>query len=490
MGALGAAALPGAALSAPPASSLRPRMRGGDFATRVAQAGGGAEGLIARFGLPGEVVCAVADVKTGKRLESVQGAEGLPPASVAKIVTTLYALDRLGAEHRFVTRAIATGPVQNGVLQGDLVLAGGGDPTLDTNALADLAAGLKRAGVREVRGEFLVYDGALPYVRSIDETQPDHLGYSPAVSGIALNFNRVHFQWTRGPKGYAVAMDARSDRYRPEVAMARMRVADRRVPVYTYRDRDGVDDWTVASMALGKGGSRWLPVRKPGLYAGDVFRTLARAHGIVLKAPEVSGRLPEGNELARHQSLPLRVILQGMLKYSNNLTAEMVGMSASAAGGAPPASLRASAAEMSRWAGAELGMSETRLVDHSGLGDASRMTPDDLVAALVQVRKRGILRPLLKPFPIRDARGRVIKGHPIKVDAKTGTLNFVSGLGGFLTAPDGTELAFAIFTADLKRRARSKVSDQEIPEGARPWNRKAKALQQELIERWGAVYRG
>ncbi len=461
-------------------------MRAGDFA---AQAAGGAEGLIARFGLPGSVVCAVADVKTGKRLESVQGAAGLPPASVAKIVTSLYALDRLGADHRFVTRVIATGPLQNGVLQGDLVLVGGGDPTLDTNALADLAAGMKRAGLREVRGRFVVYDGALPYARSIDETQPDHLGYSPAVSGIALNFNRVHFQWTRGAKGYAVAMDARSDRYRPEVAMARMRVAKRRVPVYTYRDRDGIDDWTVASMALGKGGSRWLPVRKPALYAGDVFRTLARAHGIVLRAPEVTGNLPAGRELARQESVPLRQILQGMLKYSNNLTAEMVGMSASAAGGTPPASLKASAEAMSDWAAQALGMGQTRLVDHSGLGDASRMTPDDLVTALLQVRRQGILKPLLKPFPMRDARGKVDKAHPIKVDAKTGTLNFVSGLGGFLTAPDGTELAFAIFTADLKRRARSKVSDQDIPEGARPWNRKAKTLQQKLIEHWGAVYR-
>ncbi|TDK42206.1 D-alanyl-D-alanine carboxypeptidase/D-alanyl-D-alanine endopeptidase [Antarcticimicrobium luteum] len=486
-----AAAVPGlgtgAALSGSPAVSLRPRMRSADFAAR---ARGGAEAVIARFGLPGQVACAVADVASGERLDSVAGASGLPPASVAKIVTSLYALDRLGANHRFITRVIATGPVQNGVLQGDLVLAGGGDPTLDTNALADLAARMKRAGLREVRGRFLVYDGALPYVHSIDESQPEHLGYSPAVSGIALNFNRVHFQWTQGAKGYAVAMDARSDRFRPEVAMARMRVADRRMPVYTYRDQNGIDDWTVAGTALGKGGSRWLPVRKPGLYAGDVFHTLAGAHGITLRKPEVTQRLSGGTELARQTSAPLHEILRMMLKYSNNLTAEMVGMGASAAGGAPPASLSDSAGEMSRWAARSLGMTETRMKDHSGLSDASRMTPQDLVTALVQVRRQGVLKPLLKPFPMRDARGTPIKNHPIRVDAKTGTLNFVSGLGGFLTAPDGTELAFAIFAADLPSRARSKRSPEEVPQGARPWNRKAKQLQQKLIEHWGAVHRG
>jgi len=484
---LGAAAVPGTVSGGPPAASLRPQMRGADFAERVT---GGAEALIARFGLPGEVACSVAEVKSGKRLDSIRGAAGMPPASVAKIVTSLYALDRLGANHRFITRVIAAGPVSNGVVQGDLVLAGGGDPTLDTDGLADLAAQMKRAGIREVRGRLLVYDGALPYARSIDSTQPDHLGYSPAVSGIALNYNRVHFQWTQGAKGYAVAMDARSERYRPAVEMARMRVANRRLPVYTYRDQNGIDDWTVASTALGKAGSRWLPVRKPALYAGDVFRTMARAHGIVLRPAEVTDRLPGGTEVARQTSAPLREVLRLMLKYSNNLTAEMVGMSATAAGGAAPRSLRASAEEMSRWAGRELGMGATRLVDHSGLSDASRMTPDDLVTALVAVRRQGVLRPLLKPFPMRDARGNLIKNHPIRVDAKTGTLYFVSGLGGFLTAPDGTELAFAIFTADLQSRARSKRAEEEVPQGARPWNRKSKQLQQKLIERWGAAHRG
>jgi D-alanyl-D-alanine carboxypeptidase/D-alanyl-D-alanine-endopeptidase (penicillin-binding protein 4) len=116
------------------------------------------------------------------------------------------------------------------------------------------------------------------------------------------------------------------------------------------------------------------------------------------------------------------------------------------------------------------------------------MTPDDLVGALVKVRQDGRLRPLLKSFPLRDANGRTRKDHPIQVDAKTGTLNFVSGLGGYMTAPDGTELAFAIFTADTARRAGIAKAAREVPAGARSWNKRAKQLQQKLIERWGTVY--
>lgn len=478
----------GPAWGGAPDASLRPRLRGPGGRARLA---GRPESMLAKSGLSGDVTWAVADVKTGLRLEAVGGDRAQPPASVTKTLTALYALDALGPDHRFRTRVLAAGPVSDGILRGDLILSGGGDPTLDTDGLAALAAKLKAAGIREVRGSFLVHDGALPYVRSIDEGQPDHVGYSPAVSGIALNFNRVHFEWKRGSNGgYGVALDARSERYRPAVTVAEMRVVNRDLPVYTYTERKGRDSWTVARKALGKGGSRWLPVRNPAAYAGEVFATLARAHGIVLKPAKTLRSLPSNpTRVAEVQSPPLRILLQAMLKYSNNLMAEMIGLSASAArNGRRPASLKASASQMSRWAAQRFGMKDTALVDHSGLGGASRMTADDLVGALVEVRRRGLLRPLLKPIALRDDRGRVIKGHPIKVNAKTGTLNFVSGLGGYMTAADGTEMAFAIFAADKGRRAGIKRSDREGPDGARGWNRRAKKFQQKLIERWGAIY--
>ncbi len=477
--------MPQGVLSNPPLTSIAPLGRPIGLAAR---AGGGLAGVIARANLPGEVVCAVAEVKSGMRLEAHGGTTGLPPASVGKALTALYALETLGAGHRFETGLWAKGDVSGGVLKGDLILRGGGDPTLDTDDLARLAAGLKASGIREVRGRFVVDASILPNVFSIDRGQPDHLGYSPSVSGIALNYNRVHFEWKQAGAQYRVTMDARTEKYRPEVDMARMQVMARDLPVYTYADKGGVDHWTVARGALGKGGARWLPVRKPEAYVADVFVTLARSHGIVLSKTGFGPVPAAARKLVGHQSPPLAEILNGMLKYSNNLTAEMVGMMASATRERRPKDLADSAGMMSQWAAARFGMVGTRMVDHSGLGDASRMTPDDLVSALVQVGRAGHLRSLMKTFPLRDAKGRINKNHPIKVDAKTGTLNFVSGLGGFMTSGDGTELAFAIFMADTKTRKRIPRSERERPAGAKTWNRKAKKMQQALIERWGAVY--
>lgn len=467
-----------------PLSSRRPRLRPGDL---FKQSVPGPEALVQGARLGGKVTYSVADVRSGEMLESRNGTTAVPPASVTKAVTALYAEHTLGAGHRFETLVIATGGISNGIVAGDLILSGGGDPTLNSDGLASLAQQVKDAGITEVRGRFLFWDGALPQIDRIDQGQPDHVGYNPGMSGLALNFNRVHFQWVRSGNGYDITMDARTRRYRPDVTMARMQIVERGSPVYTYRGTPKRDEWTVARGALGRNGARWLPVRIPGLYAADVFGTMMRAQGIVLGPPQRITARPEGAVLARLQSRPLRDILFDMLKFSNNLIAEMVGLAATTKRRGKVNSLRASAAEMNRWAGQALGMGRAKLVDHSGLGDASRMTADDMVRALVTVRAAGF-RDMLKPIGMRDSKGRPDKTHPITVNAKTGTLNFVSALAGFMTAPDGREMAFAIFTADLKTRSGIPKSNREAPKGAKGWNRRSRNLQQRLIERWGTLY--
>lgn len=480
-GLLASAASP--ALAEVPAVSLRPRMRG---AKPVEPSG--FESLLREARVSGEVVFAVADAETGDVLEGYNAATGLAPASVTKSITALYALDTLGPTHRFVTTVVATGPMTDGVLDGDLVLVGGCDPTLDTRALADLAAQLKEAGLREVRGRFLVFENALHPLRSIDPEQPDHLGYSPAVSGIALNYNRVHFEWKREAAKYKVTMDARTAGFRPEVRMARMQVVERSLPVYTYEDQGAYDQWTVARGALGKEGARWLPVRHPGLYAGDVFTTLARSHGILLQSPALVEEMPNGTVQAKVHSPPLREMLQGMLKYSNNLTAEMVGQAATRVRAGRAHTLAASARQMNLWAIETLGMENPAFVDHSGLGGLSRVSPQDMVRGLSAVHGDAVLRPILKPVTLRDKNGRPVKDHPVKVDAKTGTLNFVSGLAGYITAPDGREMVFAIFCANEEIRATIPRAHRERPDGARPWASRARRLQSQLLMRWGRMF--
>lgn len=473
------------ALANAPATSIRPAAKARDFHKFSVPS---ADRIINEIGLTGKVGFSVADARTGLILEARNPVLGLPPASVTKTFTAQYALDSLGPTHAFTTRVVATGPIKDGVLDGDLVLVGGGDPTLDTDGLADLAVALKATGLREVLGDFIVDAQALPMIERIDANQPDHLGYNPSVSGLNLNFNRVHFEWKRSDNGYGVTMEARSDKHRPAVNVARMSIVNRDLPIYTYDGSDGVDRWSVARSALGKGGSRWLPVRRPDEYAAEVFKAFARGQGIKLK-PAISGTAPaDAAVVVERTSPPLRKILKDMLKYSTNLTAEVVGLSASSARGLDVNDLSSSADQMGHWAKSHLASRHPNFRDHSGLGDGTRVSASDMVAALLRTGPDSTLASLLKPIAVRNRDGKVQKNSPLTINAKTGTLNFVSALAGYVHTADGTDLAFAIFTADMDQRRAVKNSDREGPRGGKTWNTRARKVQQALISRWGILY--
>ncbi|TNC49001.1 D-alanyl-D-alanine carboxypeptidase/D-alanyl-D-alanine-endopeptidase [Rubellimicrobium rubrum] len=442
--------------------------------------------LIRDAGLDGQVSVALVDVATGTLITSHDSHRPLPPASVAKSLTALYALDALGPEHQFGTRLLATGPVTDGRIEGDLILAGGGDPVLSTDQLAGLAFQLAAAGVREVGG-FRVWGGALPQLREISADQLPHLGYNPAVSGLNLNFNRVYFEWERAGQDYRIRMEALGDKHRPDVTIAQMRVETRSRPVYTYSQAGPVDLWTVARGQLGDAGSRWLPVRSPALYAGQAFIGLANEQGLVLPPPSEIVALPEGaTEIARIESAPLEDILRDMLLHSTNLTAEVLGLTASRSRGLSPATLAESADAMTRWLREATG-ARLDLVDHSGLGGASRVTAQEMAVALASRGVMARLRPLLKTIELSDAGGSALAMPPGLVRAKTGTLNFVSALAGYERTMAGSDLAFAIFSADLESRAEAADDEDEIPEGSRSFLARSRRLQQGLLQRWGLM---
>lgn len=487
----------GAALADAPLSSLRPNARAATVAAssaptvspvpRIApRLRATLDQIIAAADLDGTVGCVLADAKTGAVIEQANADAALPPASVTKAVTALYALDALGGAFRFITRIFAVGKVNEGILDGDLILAGGGDPTLSADHLAELATSLKDSGIIRVTGRFLCWRGALPYAEEIEPSQLDHLGYNPAVSGLNLNYNRVHFEWRWASGNWQTTMDARTENRVPRVTMARVRIVDRAAPVF---DTDAPDSWTVARSALGNGGSRWMPVRRPALYAGDVFAGLAREVGVTLPEPEVVDDLPDGGvEVAQHRSPTLRTILQEMLLYSTNLTAEICGLAATQAKLRRSLDIEASAAEMARWIGESYGI-ECDFKDHSGLSDANRVAGAGMVKLLLAVGADGPLRPIMRRIPMLDADNRRLEDYPIVVRAKTGTLNFVSSLAGYIETVEGSDLVFAIFAADVARRERGKASGDEVPAGSVEWNRRAKRLQQNLLQRWGLIYR-
>lgn len=437
--------------------------------------------LVAKSGVSGATGLVVMDLSSGAYLEQIAQDLPRPPASVTKAFTALYAIESLGGDHRFETLVFADGPINDGILNGNLILVGGGDPNLVTDQIAALAQSLKDTGLIEVKGDFLVWDNALTNLDEIDDDQLDYLGYNPTITGLNLNYNRVYFEWKADGNDFVTTMDARSEKYRPAVTTARMQIVDRVDPVFTYRDAGDFDQWTVARRALNAQGSRWLPSRHPALYAGEVFATFMRSHGVLLKPPKEVADTPNGTPVARYQSMPLNQMMRGMLRFSTNITAEAAGMSATAALTGQKRGLRTSAFGMARWADIRAGGISPQFVDHSGLGDQSRVTAGDMVRLLAADGVKQTLHPILRNIVVSGDDQELIANGAAAVRAKTGTLNFVSTLAGYVQTAKGSDLAFAIFSADLDARAQGKLQGDENPPGARPWNRRARALQQDVL---------
>lgn len=435
----------------------------------------------------GDLGVALVDVATGTIIEARNAEQAFAPASVTKAITAMYALDKLGENFRFVTTVGMVGTQQGSVLDGDLVLIGTGDPTLDTDDLIGLADQIKAAGITSVTGRLSYYDGALPRLREIDDQQPSYVGYNPAISGLNLNYNRVYFEWKRQGSGFETSVDARSDIMRPKVSMARVGISDRAGPVFTYENRDGVDAWNVRQSALGNGGGRWLPVRDAGRYTADVFVQVLRARAVSVSRTDRIAQIPPVYILAKHDSAPVVSLVQDMLKYSTNLTAEVLGLRSSLQE-RQVESLAASAALMQDWSAQRLGMQAARFVDHSGLGDQTRVSPLDMVRAL---RAKHLNDPrfvdVLKPIPVRDAKGTVQGAAEYSIQAKTGTLNFVSTLAGYLVGPDAKTFAFVIFGQNMDQRMKTMDPLVEQPKGSKTFNIRAKVLQRHLLARWAQL---
>ncbi|MEL6318672.1 MAG: D-alanyl-D-alanine carboxypeptidase/D-alanyl-D-alanine-endopeptidase, partial [Pseudomonadota bacterium] len=401
----------------------------------------------------GAVGYALVAVGAGRLLAQRGLDDALIPASLAKTPTALYALASLGPSHRFETVLAADGRISGGRLRGDLYLIGGGDPSLDTGDLADLAKALKGLGVNEVSGAFH-YDGR-SLVRGapqIAPSQPVQAAYNPAVSGLNLNYNRVLMKWRRQKdRSYAFDMRAHSARWSAPAKTVRAGLkANTRDGVFGYARGQGVETWTVARKALGRRGQRWFPVQEPAAYAAATLRAVAAELGVTLPEPTPRDAPPGMRRLAAHQSAPLVKILKRMMKFSTNLTAEAVGLAASRARGLPRPSLSQSADLMSAWMTRAYGLApgSARFVNHSGLTSDSRVTPralaQMLAAAGAEPASFKLVDGLLAPYRF--------KGMPksATVRAKTGTMFYGRGLSGYVTCKKSSKrLAFAYLHSDV-----------------------------------------
>jgi len=181
----------------------------------------------------------------------------LNPASAMKLVTTWAALNLLGPQFRWRTTAHLGGPIVDGVLHGDLVLGGGGDPKLVSEDLGEWIARMRAAGLHEIRGDLVIDDVIFA---PIDDTQASLDGeltrpYNVQPSGALLNFKATRLIVRPQAKGVAIELD-------PPLADV---LIDNRVRLRRERCRSGVSGLRISEPAARHGVI--ATIRVDGLYS-------------------------------------------------------------------------------------------------------------------------------------------------------------------------------------------------------------------------------
>ena len=442
----------------------------------------------------------VVDARTGEVVASRQPTDLFTPASAIKVPTTVAALSILGGAHRFETALLATGAVENGVLKGDIILRGGGDPVLTTDDFNGFVSALKAAGVTRVAGRFL-YDSSLyPATPYIEKTHAQTVAYNPGIAALSLNFNRVKLKWTRGRKPDSLEASAYSKTDKTEIKVDFLTFGlargNRDAPhgLILHKNGEGYR-WLLVRHARRRG-EIWLPVKRAAYHSAHVFQKFTGQNGIALPEPR-PGMAPRGARvLHTHRSDPLPRIVHRVLRYSNNMAAEMVGLAAANRLVSYPLSIRASSVLLAKWIqGKTNGASWAGydVYNHSGLSKDTRISPTQMVSIL---RYAGTQRyaglayaDLLRPYYVGGGRrDRSFPKH-IKVLAKTGTINYVRALAGYLTARSKRRLVFALFISDYRARevaAARKVKHK--PLWARRWLWRARQLQRGIVRRWALEF--
>lgn len=437
----------------------------------------------------------VVSLGTGKTLFATNATKLFVPASNTKLFTAALALNRLGADHRLATTLrMQNAPDANGSLKGDLMVVGGGDPTVTARlhggkwetALAPLVDAVKAAGIRRINGDLVCDESAFRGAPYGSGWNWDDLGekYAPAVSALSFNDNTLRVVVTPGPTaGQPVlvqlqpAFASASDQFAgPPLLVLRNHAVTglatnapalrlTRFPGRVELDIDG---------ELPAGGERVteeLSIPSPAQFFGGALRQVLAQAGVKLSGQvrvvdwraraETTADVGPWRDLATLPSPAIGELVRETLKPSQNLYAQLLLLAVGVETERYPrdtelvwprtitteaAGLRALGALLDE---AGIAKGEAMFLEGSGMARGNLVTPAALVRLLIFMNQHRWAKAWREALPIGGVDGTlqsrltgpVTKGN---VRAKTGTLRGVSALSGYLTTASGEALAFSI----------------------------------------------
>ena len=379
------------------------------------------------------------------------------PASVMKLVTTYAGLDLLGPGYFWKTRVFTQGYVRDGVLQGNLLIKGSGDPKLVHERLRELLRAVQDKGVRAVNGDILLDASVFklpPHDAAAFDDDPLR-PYNAGPHGLLVNFKALIFRFV--PEGNGrVRIESEPPMAGVEIPTE---VAAATGACGNWRTRLAADfsDPNRVSFAgrfpASCGEQSWgVAYADPASHAPRVIEAMWRAGG-----GQLTGQVrwldkpATGQPLVTGLSLPLKDVIADINKYSNNVMAQQLFLTLSAAGDGR-GGFGESRNALARWWRQRFGLRSAPLVDNgSGLSRSERITAASLVALLQQADAGPNAAAFEQSLSIAGVDGttrRLAARNPGSeaignARLKTGTLRDVTAVAGYVWGRSGQKYAVA-----------------------------------------------
>ena len=406
------------------------------------------------------ITVVVREVRGGEDLIEVNARVSRAPASVIKVLPTYAALDMLGPAYTWKTRAWADGPVVKGVLQGNLYLQGGGDPLMTIERWWRFVTDLRNTGLRSIQGDVIVDEG---YFAPINQFPGDFDGqpwrtYNVLPHALLVNLQSSEFivQPRDGESRIEVTVDPMPAQLvvenRLQAVDARCVGSNRRFAVTTVADNPN-------KVVLSGRVSTRCPrqtvrrvIMTPADYAYGTFRTLWQQQGGEIKGGLLRAPTPKTATLLFTQdSLSMSEIVRVTNKYSSNVMARTLVLTLAAERTGIPATTAAGEAVIADWLKAQgLEFPELVIGNGSGLSRAARISGDSMARLLQSAWKSRYAPEFLSSLALGGLDGTLRKRFerlpdPSRVRMKTGQLEGVSAIAGYVTGDSGKTYVVVVF---------------------------------------------
>ena len=389
------------------------------------------------------------------------------PASIEKTLTSIVALDKLGADYRWKTSVYAAQNIDDGTVNGDLTIYGRGAPDFDGAALENLASQLQAKGLKRVTGNIV---GDESYFKG------DNIG-----DGWTWN----DLQWYYGAEASALSFDGNElDVYmqdgKPVASSDYLSVESDLQPkqadkTEAYGIKRGLADNQIYVWGNGEKASGRMSVSNPARWTAKLFRDVLQKKGITVDGDVKSVNwqskdrldVEKNTELASIESKTLAEIVNRMNKRSVNIYAELILRTLGKNFGD---SALADTKQMQEVRGDDsAGTSvivkflrenkvltdDIQIHDGSGLSRLDFVTPEAFARALIYAAQSKFSDVFTSSLPIAGTDGTLggrLGAAKGRIYAKTGTISFVNSLAGYALAADGEVLAFAIISNNVVKK--------------------------------------